>query len=180
MSDVMLDLETMGNGSNSAIVAIGAVRFANGKITNEFYEIVDLQSCVDAGLEIDAGTVIWWMQQSDEARKQITRKGLMLDDVLLRFSDWMNHWVEPKVWGCGAAFDNVILSNAYKKLGMEVPWKFWNDRCYRTIKAEFPNVPVDRVGTHHNALDDAKTQAVHLIDIMSRKHQGIPVVGHVE
>jgi hypothetical protein len=33
----------------------------------------------------------------------------------------------------------------------------------------FPNVPMERSGTHHNALDDAISQAKHLIEI-SKAH----------
>jgi exodeoxyribonuclease VIII len=44
-------------------------------------------------------------------------------------------------------------------------WEFWKDRCYRTIKNCYPDVPFDRRGTHHNALDDARSQALHLIAI---------------
>jgi len=69
------------------------------------------------------------------------------------------------MWGNGATFDNVIMSNAYKLTGLEQPWKFWYDRCYRTIKSLYPQAQLKRVGTHHNAVDDAESQALHLIDI---------------
>ena len=66
------------------------------------------------------------------------------------------------VWGNGATFDNVILSNAYKAAGMEQPWKFWDDRCYRTVKGLLPDIKIERLGTHHNAVYDAMSQARHL------------------
>jgi len=55
MLDVMLDLETMGNGSSAAIIAIGAVEFdmVEGTLGNEFYSVVDLDSSVQAWM-IDA------------------------------------------------------------------------------------------------------------------------------
>jgi DNA polymerase III epsilon subunit-like protein len=44
MIDVMLDLETMGNGPRAAIVAIGAVEFDpdTGTVGERFYRAVDL------------------------------------------------------------------------------------------------------------------------------------------
>jgi len=50
-TDVMLDLETMGRKSNSALVSIGAVEFnlETGETGKEFYEVIDLQSCLDVG-----------------------------------------------------------------------------------------------------------------------------------
>jgi inhibitor of KinA sporulation pathway (predicted exonuclease) len=47
---------------------------------------------------------------------------------------------------------------------MQAPWKFYNDRCYRTLKAMYPHIKMPkRTGTHHNALDDAISQVNHLI-----------------
>lgn len=165
MNRVMLDLETMGNGVNAAIIAIGAARFDAGEITDEFYTVIDLASAVEAGLEIDASTVMWWMKQSNDARKQFDRDGLPLVDALKQFAAWIGE--DAEVWGNGAAFDNAILSNAYRKCGMEQPWKFWNDRCYRTVKNMHPDVKMERQGVYHRAVDDAKSQADHLMRIIS-------------
>ena len=131
-NNIMLDLETMGSGSNSAIIAIGAVRFNETEITDRFYEIVDLASSVNAGLFIDPDTVMWWMEQSEAARNQFKKAGETLHSSLTKFSNWIQN--DALVWGNGASFDNVILSNAYKLTGIKQPWKFYNDRCYRTIK----------------------------------------------
>ena len=165
MNNVMLDLETMGNSTNAAIIAIGAVRFSNGEITDEFYTVVDLASSISAGLEMDPSTVLWWMKQSDEARAQFERKGASLTEALEEFSNWIGE--DAKVWGNGASFDNAILSNAYRKSDIEQPWKFWNDRCYRTVKNLFPKKKLERAGVHHNAVDDAKSQANHLMQMLT-------------
>jgi exodeoxyribonuclease VIII len=83
--------------------------------------------------------------------------------ALQRFTLWLPN--DCKLWGNGASFDNAILANAYAALKMEQPWAFWNDRCYRTIKAMHPKQKQQHLGTHHNALDDAISQAEHLIAI---------------
>lgn len=167
MNNVMVDLETMGTGPNSAIIAVGAVRFDGNGVSDRFYEVVDLQSCVDLGLKLDASTVIWWMDQSDAARGEFKRTGDHISVVLQRFSKWVaNASGDPIVWGNGASFDNVILASAYGATGHIVPWKFRNDRCYRTVKALFQQVKAERIGTYHNAVNDAETQAVHLISML--------------
>lgn len=161
-TQVMIDLETLGNKPGSVIVAIGAVKFGSGEITSSFYERVDAESCVQLGLRLDAATVMWWLKQSDAARKEITRPGGKLSEVLMRFSSWVND-LDAEVWGNGASFDNVLLSDAYDRAQLPRPWKYYNDRCYRTVKNLRPEVPIMRGGTHHNALDDAKSQAKHLM-----------------
>jgi len=86
-TDVMLDLETMGKKSNAAIVSIGAVEFdiETGKTGREFYKVVDLQSCLDLGLKVEASTIYWWLMQSEAARKRICEKGDDLTNVLKHF-----------------------------------------------------------------------------------------------
>lgn len=171
MIDICLDIETMGTHPDSAIVAIGAVEFSLSELkTGEvFYTTIDLESCANVCMRMDASTVIWWMKQSDEARRAITGRGVPVGEALLSFRDFL--WKcgpadEIKVWGNGPSFDNAMLASAYRRLGIDQPWKYVNDRCVRTMMGMFPSVPKPpRAGTHHNALDDAVYQAEMLINI---------------
>lgn len=166
----MLDLETMGNGSNATIIAIGAVFFDSENVLSEFYVNVNRQSCEDRGMISDESTIKWWSKQSEDAKSALLNEQEDVIDALEMFSDWLNDNGVPikdvEMWGNGAMFDNTILGNAYKTCGMSIPWKFWNDRCYRTVKNMYPDIKLSRVGTHHNAVDDAKSQAYHLINIL--------------
>jgi exodeoxyribonuclease VIII len=164
----MLDLEAMGIGSNAAITAIGAVAFSNNKIESEFYESIHLETSMSVGLTVEAQTIEWWMKQDENARKHLYDSNKVhLPVALVKFSEWINTFqTDAKVWGNGAAFDNVVLRNAYTACRIEAPWKFWNDRCYRTMKSLYEDVTMRRVGTYHNALDDAKSQALHLQEIL--------------
>jgi exodeoxyribonuclease VIII len=166
MKNVMIDLETLGNGSDAVIISIGACEFSVDEgLGRTFYMRVDPQSCVDAGLKMDVSTVMWWMQQSDQARAAFKGKGAVpLEFMLAELATW--YPAGACLWGNGATFDNVILSNAYKAVKGQRPWEFWNDRCYRTLKALRPDVKMERAGTHHNALDDAKDQSVHAIALL--------------
>jgi len=156
---VMLDLETMGTSHDAAIVAIGAVEFDKDGIKSEFYETIDLNDSAKYG-EIGASTVLWWMSQNDGARSEITSADKTLYNALMMFDQWL-----PKnacVWGNGSDFDNVILANAYDALGMHQPWLLKNNRCFRTVKNMQPKLKLERIGTYHNALDDASYQCTYL------------------
>jgi hypothetical protein len=167
---IMLDLETLGTGPGSVIVAIGAVEFslgAEGEVLRTFYERVDARSCTDLGLKMDAETVLWWMKQSKEARDEIVKRGRCLPDALNLFTTFVGVH-DADVWGNGASFDNVLLRGAYEVCGMGLPWMWWNDRCFRTVKGLHPEVTLPaRSGVHHNALDDARWQAEALIKLMA-------------
>lgn len=170
---IMLDLETMGTGPTAAITAIGAVAFSvEAGITDTFYKKVDLESAVRNGGTMDPDTVIWWLGQSDAARKEMQAKGDLLTLAQIAFDRWVadncvraTGFAQPILWGNGAAFDNVILASAYQNAQMTPPWKFWNDRCYRTMKNTYPDVEYVKPLIAHHALHDAQAQAEHLIAI---------------
>jgi hypothetical protein len=163
-TDVMLDIETLGKGNNAVILSLGAVKFSpwGHGIDDSFYVAVNPESCQALGLALDASTVMWWMaDERTEARSKMVKEDRVdLVEALYGFNDWFGD--DKPVWGNGATFDNVIMSSAYKACSIERPWKFWNDKCYRTVKGMAPSVKLVREGTYHNALDDAVSQAKHL------------------
>lgn len=169
---VMLDIETLGNGNKAVLFAIGATKFSLEKgssfETQNFYVTINPQSCIDAGLEMDLSTILWWMKpEQNAARDELVRSGTEGLDLATAL-DGFARWVPGKenlrgVWGNGATFDNVIVRNAYKAVGLNCPWSFREDRCFRTVKNLYPHVEWDpSEGTVHNALDDAVSQTRHL------------------
>lgn len=164
MSDihVMVDLETMGRCTNAVICSIGAVKFTiEGEILDTFYCTVDARDCKKHGLVIEQRVVDWWRKQPKEVLDQLVKGCLPLREALTKFSQWYGTKSLP-TWGNGVAFDNVILESAYEAVGMQRPWKHWEDRCYRTMKNVIPIEPPAREGDRHNALDDALFQTKHL------------------
>ncbi|MEQ4972210.1 3'-5' exonuclease [Klebsiella pneumoniae] len=180
MNHLMIDLETMGNKPNAPIVSIGAVFFdpSTGELGEEFYRVVSLKSSVDGGAVPDPDTIMWWMQQSGEARNAICDEGaLAISAALIKLNTYILDNCSPdnvQVWGNGATFDNVILRSSYDREFIPCIWKFWNDRDVRTIvelgRAIGINprrdIPFD--GDKHNALADAKHQAKYVSAIWQR------------
>ena len=162
----MIDLETLGTTSDSVILSIGAVRFdENGIDDNAFYCSVSIDSNLAAGRKISEDTLIWWMNQSKEAQKVFNEPKIVLSEALYALRDFMPQDNDCLVWSNGADFDIPMLTHAFKQMDIEVPWKFYNVRCYRTMKALAPHVKVPRLGVHHDALADAVYQASHLVAI---------------
>jgi DNA polymerase III epsilon subunit-like protein len=168
-NEIMLDLEFMSLAKNAAIISIGAVRFDLEKLEvreEGFHCVVNLASSAAAGGSISPQTVIWWMQQSEEARKILTEDaGLHIEVALKAFSNFVREERTKGVWGNGSDTDNVILEGAYQRLGWTPPWTYRENRCYRTIAAQLPEINREDFrgdGIHHNALSDAMTQAKHL------------------
>ena len=170
--NVMIDLETMGRRPGCSILSIGAVAFDGDLgLGPEFDVVVNRESCKSYGLHEDSETLDWWSKQTPKASKILhvaTYRGATLPNALKQLGDYLTQFDPNKVrvWGNGSDFDNAILAVAYAECRLPLPWQFYNNRCYRTLKSLKPQVKLNRVGTYHNALDDAKSQALHAIELM--------------
>lgn len=176
--DVMLDLETLGKAPGCIVLSIGAVAFDPARgLGEQFHVILNIADSERLGLVADPTTREWWDAQSREAQetlRQAEEAGLTVHSALARFNQFIEvHTAGPdvvRVWGNGAGFDQPILRGVYEAADVAevTPWCWWNDRCFRTLKGLAPEIEMQRHGTHHNALDDALTQAKHAILVMQR------------
>lgn len=178
-TDVMVDLETMSTRGNAAFVSIGAVAFEpSGTMVQKigssiFYQNVDLQSCMSLGLHVDASTIMWWLRQSDAARKALTDPTPQPVELVLKaFSQWYARVTskESFIWSHGNSFDVPIISECYARIGMKTPWFFSRSHDTRTIfdyvGEKIPAADIRTGG--HNSLFDAIAQAEHLQRCLSR------------
>lgn len=180
MKHIMIDLETLGTNDNAPVLSIGATFFepSTGEQGADFYETIDLVTCVEAGAKPDMETFIWWLQQSDQARTALTTASLSLSEVLRRFAHFCKRYesdydddeekYQIQVWGNGATFDLTILKNAYRSIGRQIPWHFTRERDVRTVVELGQAVGIDPKATTymddipHHALHDARYQAMYL------------------
>ena len=180
MKDILLDIETLDTAQSAVVLSIGAVVFDphSEELGEKFYvEFThDLATQQRVGRTVSADTVVWWMQQG-AAAKQIFAdpapegvRRVSTAQGLTEFAGFIsrNGGKEAKLWGNGSGFDNVIVGSLFDSFGLVKPWSYGKNRCYRTMKRMFgENVPLVRQGVHHNGLDDAITQAVHLQEIFA-------------
>jgi len=166
MNRIMLDLETLGTSAGCVVATIGAVRFTPHEILDSIYLRLDIRQQQRDGLHIDADTVLWWLKRDEAARAELTAGDVQRPtQALTALADWMRSAGQvDELWGNGADFDCVILAAMYRQLlsGAFLPWRYSAHRCFRTMAALYPQVQMEREGTHHNALDDAISQAKHL------------------
>lgn len=171
MNNLMIDVESMGKKPDAALVAIGAVFFDehSGLIGDTFYRTIHLATSVGLGFKIEPATVLFWLGQSDEARNAILFNAVHVEDAMSDFADWVKAKGPAKgdlrIWGCSPSFDCIKVQAHIEACDLEVPWFYWAERDYRTIRERNKIVPeAERVGLH-NAMHDAMHQANHLIAI---------------
>jgi len=166
---IMLDIEAAGNTNNAAITSIGAVSFDIDGVYSSFDMPVSLEDSVRCGLTISPSTFLWWMKQSEDAKKQFEANKDVpeqsLSYVLTKFNEWYLNQRGKQVWGKGYDFDGVIMETAYNLTGIKLPWGYQDHRCFRTMFAQHPEINYEQFGILHNGVDDAKSQALHLIKI---------------
>ncbi len=171
-NEIILDLETLGIDKDAHIVSIGAVKF-NLDGNDDFLNLAsasakDRQFYVELRLDelngdIDGRTLSWWFQQNAEARKTFLPNSdqVRLPVALLKFNTFVE--TGQNIWGNGATFDNVIIKDAYNRVGgVEPKWNFRQDLDVRTIQylalKKVPDLYTDefkKLGVEHHALSDA-------------------------
>lgn len=171
MKDLMIDLETWGNGNNAVMVQFGGCYFdrMSGEIGETLKINISPESSLRAGFEVDASTIQWWLRQSDNARKSVTEghaydvtEGLVL----------INNFIKKakQIWS-HATFDYVILMNHFQRLGVKPSTHYRDARDIRTLVDLAGGCDwgkYKRVGTHHDALDDCKYQVAYCVDCISK------------
>lgn len=177
MQDVMIDVETLDTRPSAVLLSIAAVRFdvEEDVIYGDMLHVhVDIDSCLAAGRTVSGSTIMWWLDQSDEARsKLVNAPRHSLREALTMLSEFITP--EDRVWGNGASFDNAIMADAYRSLGMPQPWRYWGDMCYRTLKNVHSDIKKPPfTGTKHDALADAINQATHLQMIFKSLREKAP------
>jgi exodeoxyribonuclease VIII len=176
MNDLMIDIETLGSGPRSCIATLGAARFDidTGNVLETFYRRIDIDDAMRYNVEMDAPTVLWWMEQSDEAREELLDEDrVSLADAVHDFEQF--YTINDRLWAKSPQFDLVILKHSIRAVGGSVYWHFVNERDVRTLAGLFPDVAglVAEPDVKHHALQDCYYQAA----VVSTIHQHIKKAG---
>jgi hypothetical protein len=178
ITHIMFDLEALGVSADSVVLSIGAVAFnANGIYGPEFYREILPQE----DRNIDISTLKWWLEQPIPIPINGT---IQLDTVMREFNSWVNtirsitSFPDMCLWANGIDFDWGVLKDISQKYVINLPVKYDQVRDYRTLKKLFPAVKfgIDSV-VKHNALDDARWQALHCVELLKHVavYQPIPI-----
>ena len=167
----MVDIETLDTRSTAVTLSIGAVEFDETGLGKQFYSPISIDSCLAHGLTVSQSTLLWWLDQKTEARATaFTGSEVTLEQALAQF-ELAFDWNGKAVWANGADFDLPIIANAYASIGFNVPWKFYNSRCYRTLKNSVPKPVYNALAVEprvaHDALEDAIAQALTATKMLS-------------
>jgi exodeoxyribonuclease VIII len=174
----MLDIETLGTKPGSVILSIGAVEFdyRSAALGATYEAYINIDKSMEMGFLVDESTMGFWRSRKPEAQQTLFRANDSLQDPLAtmtEFREWVRSFGNTnliRVWGFGSDFDNAMVAAYFAKCNVNLPWRYYNNRCFRTladIGKQFGIAEPGREGIHHNALDDAKHQARYASRIMA-------------
>ncbi len=172
-SFIALDVET-ANADMASICSIGAARFENGQMVDEWYSLINPQDYFD-----EMNVSIHGIRQSDVHDAPNYEQASAILNEMLRGAVVITH----------THFDRVALSQASKRWGVSIPTCTWLDSA-RVARRTWEQCSRSGYGLanvcgiieyqfqHHNALEDAKASGQVLIAAMNKT--GIDLEGWLE
>lgn len=170
MSDLMIDLETLGTSPDAVILTIGAQGFDpfSDRFTDvTFYKRVTVES--QPNRKVDEGTLEWWSKQSVDAQEEAMGDGpdrVPLKQALEELSKIA--FQHKRIWANGICFDITMLENAMVENEVSCPWKFWQVCDARTVYKLGKAGTASGTGNTHNALEDCVNQIDMLQKVIAK------------
>lgn len=169
MKHLMIDLETMSSRHNAIVVSIGLTAFDKTGVEPSGLRVVVARDPQREYMRDEsADTMAWWQKQAPEARHVFEEPQAPVMEALVTVRGYIEAETDgPKaveVWGNGADFDLPIITSLFQDFKIAVPWKFYNHRCFRTLKNMMPKRYKIITGElknplKHDCLADARWQA---------------------
>lgn len=188
--DLMIDIETLGTGSNAAVVQLAAAWFERGDPNTQGEFSIYMKPT--AGTETDIDTVFWWLEQDYEARLRLLDgvKDAVYDTVAYyKFTQWVGRIPEESdtlIWCQGMDFDIPLVRNGITRCmqnpiiidGEPLLSPLFNPMDHRrgrdtrtayTLAAyDYKAEPLKEGEEKHDALTDVRRQIRSLAAAMSR------------
>ena len=174
MNKIMIDCETLDIGERPVLLSIGAVVFTESQIHEYFHIGIDIEDSKRYGFTVSQSTLDWWDQQDPAARADAFSGGEKIKAALQALVYFFEENKCTEIWSKGSLDDIRWINNALDYFGIERPWKYYKEFCFRTLLKSVPKFDMPFVGMPHNALDDAIHQAkqfIHIKNIQSKQSQ---------
>lgn len=179
--EIMFDIETLDVKPKSVVLSIGAVLFDDtGRSWDQFYRALEIQPQLDAGRTVSESTLLWWMNQEDEAKRaEFTGNRHPVIDSLMEFDHFCQDRAginKPETYWClGPQFDGVILESLAHDFGSGgfIPWSYRELRDVRTACLEadidYRYTETKVSGVAHTPVYDCEVQIENLLLTRAKK-----------
>lgn len=160
---LMVDCETLDIGERPVLLSIGAVVFDENRIYKYFQIDIDIENSKEHGFTSSQSTLDWWNQQDPIAKNMAFSGKEKIEVALMKLVNFYSENDCDEIWSKGALADIRWINNALDYFGIERPWKYYKEFCFRTLLKSVPKFDMPFCGIQHNALDDAIHQTKQFI-----------------
>lgn len=170
MNNIMLDIETVANTNNTAVIQVAMIHFDwTGKLGESLVVRLNLDEQLRKGLDANSSTLAWWADTNPQLfRSLLTENVESVSQALSKVCQFINF--NDYIW-CHATFDIPILNNVLCKFGFKTPWAYKKCRDIRTL-TELANLDLTQYNwaaeKTHDALDDCRFQVKYCCDAYNK------------
>lgn len=162
---IMIDIETLGRKPGCVVLEVGIVAISGetGKPYDRFSVSTSVSIKLQENRTIEADTLVWWMAHpaawAEICKGQINAPSPVC--VAKSLAKFIEDIAPDEVWSNSPTFDCAIMRDFLEQYGQVVPWEYWKERDFRTVKARqtLKYVPPKNA---HSAVADAIAQADYL------------------
>lgn len=162
MSNIMIDIETLGRRNDAAIREVGMVVFNSAGVIEEQIQLsVDPAVWNTCGRTFSGETILWLLAHPHIDTNYNCHS---YEELVTKVSNFiLSHLsADGYVWSKGH-MDLEVLKDLFEEVGQQLPWLYWQPRDLRTI---LDLTGDSRVSTTHCAVDDAHFQTILLKDTL--------------
>lgn len=180
-TDVMLDVETLGNEGKFIVLSIALVPFNpnTGKVGKAYSINIDLADSINLGFKANRKTIKWWSEQESSTFIDMFKNTLSIERAINSLITYININNFDRFWAT-AVLDYQAISNLCEAVNLKNPIVYNKRLCARTVRTlhdtKFPNI---YVGNTHNAEDDCKRQIEVLLQQLKALNIDITQINNV-
>lgn len=182
MIDLMIDIETLGQGPGCVITSVALVPFnLNGKPLEDstpFQIQLHIGEQLAEGYTMNMDTLEWWLNNSLEVRRSTFGGVGWLSELTTELVEYIQQiekeYKTYRLWATSAKMDYGCIHYTFAKQGKPYPFNHTAEHCARTVrnltKMLVPGYKLDAdKGRNHDAIRDCITQ----IDQLQKQYQAL-------
>lgn len=169
MIQAMIDIETLGVGTQAPLFEIACVLF-----DEEFEEVSHMHAHVDimdvmwrTGRCPQPDTLEWWRGQQYDPT--VVDDRVVLAEALGDLHALYANYSVEKTWANSPSFDLIILEGHFAVFGDGTPWTYREELDFRTVRwvAQRKGWQQPKTAPTHNALEDCRLQISLLKEMLN-------------
>lgn len=174
-TDLMLDVESLGNEGKFVVTEISFVPFClddkfveSDALKSSFNTKISVNDSLRNGFKINGSTVEWWVSTDKELFKKQFDGTLSLLEVCDNISEYIDSFKNAKrVWAT-AVLDYFAISNIFNECGKQNPITYNKRMCARTVNSISEMLLLEKSAiknnNDHNSINDCVNQIIQLSD----------------